>query len=114
MRAELREQFRDVREDATENDEDVEARLAQARRDLDDKLDELGRRIREAREVLGPHGVIQNPWVRLGAALVIGYAAGRTGTAGTLARYGMRLALTAGVRSLLSSTFRSHGDAVAD
>ncbi len=52
-------------------------RVATSERGLVDKLRELQRRARVAKTLLTPSTYLDNPWFRIGAAVTIGYLAGR-------------------------------------
>ncbi|HVK73639.1 MAG TPA: hypothetical protein VM734_09970 [Kofleriaceae bacterium] len=75
-----------------------------ARAALDDKLAELERRVQATREALDPTRLFENPWVRVGLAVVVGFAAGYARESQVM-RIGVRMLLTAGVRHLLRDAF---------
>ena len=86
---------------------DAEERVAVARLGLTEKLVELQHRVDRARTALSPAHVLKNPWLRLGAALVVGYTAGSMTRASVLRAVSRKLVLfaaTAIVRDVLRSS----------
>jgi hypothetical protein len=57
--------------------EDVDGRIENAKRGLEEKLSELQRRVDHTKEALSPSHYLRNPWVRFGAGVAGGYVAAR-------------------------------------
>jgi hypothetical protein len=88
----------------------ADVRLVIARRGLSEKVAELQRRVDRARAALSPARHLRNPWLRLGAAVVVGYAAGnasRSSALRTLSRRLVVFAATAIVRDVLRTPDRT-------
>ena len=82
----------------------IGGRLEHTGRNLDEKLAEMERRIRVAKERLDLETVFASPWNRAGLAVAVGFAVGYSRNSVVL-RTGVRLLLTAGIRYLLRDAF---------
>jgi hypothetical protein len=73
---------------------------------LDTVVDELHKRLQQAKDA-APADLLENRWLHLGLALVIGYAIGRTRARVQLGPFGRTLA-TAAVSTLVRTAMQAH------
>jgi hypothetical protein len=83
----------------------AEDKIADVRRDLTEKLEELQRRGTRARAALSPSTYLRNPWLRIGLGFVVGYAIGhRTSSEGAGSEHATRLAGSSLVRGVVRAS----------
>jgi hypothetical protein len=87
--------------------DELDARVVAARRGLTEKVAELRMRIETARHALSPSRYLQDPWLRLGAAVVVGYAAGAM-TGSSAARAVTRRILVFAATAIVRDVLRPH------
>lgn len=72
----------------------IEARIAEARRNLSTRLSELDRRVDFMKHRVDPRGWLVNPWARVGAAFAVGFLIGRSEAVRSMAKAALGTAIT--------------------
>ncbi len=87
---------------ATHTISTVDARIAAARAQLGARLSELDRRVEVVKAHLDPRTWITNPWARVGAAALVGFAIGRSETVRAVARTALAAAVTTLIKQAMT------------